>query len=183
MSPQELKDVIINKILIVEGGYVNHPSDKGGATNYGITEAVARSNGFTGDMRDLPRELAYSIYEKQYWSVNKLTEIASLSAGIAEELADTGVNMGVKTAATFLQRTLNALNMKGDLFPNLVVDGLIGTKSLTALSLVLNKRKGSELAILRMLNSLQGARYIELTETREANKDFVLGWFLNRVTM
>ena len=28
---------IINDIIRKEGGYVNHPDDKGGSTNYGIT--------------------------------------------------------------------------------------------------------------------------------------------------
>lgn len=37
-----------------EGRYVNHPSDPNGATNWGITERVARANGYQGDMRTLP---------------------------------------------------------------------------------------------------------------------------------
>ena len=37
-----------------EGGFVDHPSDPGGATRYGITERVARANGYTGSMREFP---------------------------------------------------------------------------------------------------------------------------------
>lgn len=44
-----------------EGGYVNHPSDPGGATNHGITQAVAREKGYEGDMRDLKRECDFPI--------------------------------------------------------------------------------------------------------------------------
>ncbi|MEL7831823.1 glycosyl hydrolase 108 family protein [Citromicrobium bathyomarinum] len=44
-----------------EGGYVNHPSDPGGATNHGVTVAVAREKGFSGNMRDLKRECDFPI--------------------------------------------------------------------------------------------------------------------------
>ena len=46
----------------VEGGYADDPADLGGKTNLGITEAVARRHGYTGDMRDLTDSLAYHIY-------------------------------------------------------------------------------------------------------------------------
>ena len=47
---------IIAGILVVEGGYVNHPSDPGGETNYGITKSTAVRHGYTGSMVDLPKE-------------------------------------------------------------------------------------------------------------------------------
>jgi hypothetical protein len=43
---------LIDALIEREGGYVNNPADKGGATNFGITEAVARANGYAGPMRD-----------------------------------------------------------------------------------------------------------------------------------
>ena len=57
------KKDIINHVIEIEGGYVDDPSDSGGETNYGITKAVARRYGYAGHMRDLPREVAYQIYE------------------------------------------------------------------------------------------------------------------------
>jgi hypothetical protein len=47
------------------------------------------------------------------------------------------------------------------------------------------KARGSqgEVVLLRMLNALQGARYIEITEERVQNEDFIYGWFLNRVVI
>lgn len=49
---------MIDGILAREGGFVDHPSDPGAATNFGITQRVARANGFTGDMRTLTRDQA-----------------------------------------------------------------------------------------------------------------------------
>ena len=57
---------IIVAVFAVEGGYVNNPKDPGGATNHGITEQVARQHDYKGDMRDLTREVAESIYYADY---------------------------------------------------------------------------------------------------------------------
>lgn len=58
---------LLEELIDREGGYVNHPSDRGGATKYGITEAVARAHGYSGAMRDLPRAEAAAIYRRLYW--------------------------------------------------------------------------------------------------------------------
>ena len=87
-------DQIIEGILGKEGGYVNNPNDKGGPTRWGITQTTARAYGYTGDMKALPRETAKAIYLSQYWTEPKFDRIAELSPSIAQELCDTGVNMG-----------------------------------------------------------------------------------------
>lgn len=56
----------LDELIKREGGYVNNPADRGGETKYGITEAVARTNGFKGNMKDLPLDVAKAIYKKQY---------------------------------------------------------------------------------------------------------------------
>lgn len=178
----ELKTRIINSIIDTEGGYVDNRNDSGGKTNWGITEYVARKNGYQGDMRDLPRSTAFSIYEKKYWDALKLDEIEILSQKITEELADTGVNMGVSRAAEFLQRSLNVLNQRGQHFADLRVDGDIGSRTLNALEIYLNKRgRDGEAVLFRMLNAMQGAFYVELAERREKDETFVFGWFRTRV--
>jgi len=177
-----LKEKIINEIIRIEGGYVNNPSDSGGATRYGITEAVARENGYTGDMRELPKEIAFKIYEDKYWEPLYLSAIEMMSSGIAEELADTGVNMGVERAAKFLQRSLNVLNNKGKIYPDLTVDSQLGVKTLRALGDYLAYRgTEGEHVLLKMLNSLQGSFYVVLSERREKDEAFVFGWFKHRI--
>ena len=177
-----LKKQIIDEIINREGGYVDDLCDSGGETNFGITVAVARANGYMGKMKDMTRQFAFDIYVSKYWDVLNLDKIEQYSALIAEELADTAVNMGTGRAAEFLQRSLNALNDGGRLYPDLKVDNSVGNKTIEALAAYLKQRGNKGVIImLRALNSLQGAFYIELAEKREKDEKFLAGWLLNRV--
>ena len=60
-------DDLIEDLVEREGGYVNHPADRGGPTNWGITEAVARRQGYVGDMNAMPQSDAAAIYKRLYW--------------------------------------------------------------------------------------------------------------------
>lgn len=174
---------VVGRIIEREGGYVNHPSDRGGATKYGITEAVARANGYRGDMRDMPEHLAWTIYLDRFWTGPGFDRIAILSHRIAEELADTGVNMGPSVAATWLQRWLTALNRRGLDYPDLIADGVIGPVTCAAVRSYFLKRGTAEgeRVLLIALNCSQGHRYLELAEGRAANEDFLFGWLSERV--
>ena len=179
MDVDELIDALIER----EGGYSNHPSDRGGPTNYGITEAVARAHGYSGSMRNLPREEAAAIYRRLYWLRPRFDQVAKRSKKVAGELFDTGVNMGPAVAATFLQRALSALNRDRKDYPDLVPDGRIGAATLSALDTFLQIRgkAGGEAVLLRALDALQGERYIRLAERRPANEAFLYGWLANRL--
>lgn len=174
-----LKERIINTIIDVEGGYVDDPNDSGGETNFGITLQVARANGYFGPMRDLPRPLAYDIYAAKYWDAVSGDALSALSDHVAEEVVDTAVNMGPGRAGRFLQRALNVLNRQEDIYLDLKVDGAIGPATIGALKSYLAVR--DELPLVRALNCLQGAFYIELAERREKDEAFVYGWLKNRV--
>ena len=165
-----------------EGGYVNDPSDSGGPTNHGITEKVARENGYTGDMRDLSPPKAEQIAKCEYWDVMGLDDVAATSEAIAEEMFDTGFNAGPERAMRFLQRSLNALNRLQKDYPDMIVDGKFGRKTMRALFDYHRLRKGTGIRILlRCLNGLQLAFYIKLVERREKDERFLNGWVLNRV--
>ena len=174
-----LKDEIINDIIRVEGGYVNDVNDSGGETNFGITRIVARDNGFMDDMNRMSKQDAFNIYVAKYWEVVKADDIVELSEAIAAEVVDTSVNMGPNRAGKFLQRSLNVLNNRGSLYPDLIVDGNIGPATISALTSYLNTRSSDTL--VKMLNCLQGAYYVELAERREKDERFIYGWFNNRV--
>ena len=171
-------------LLKAEGGWVNNPDDPGGETNFGVTVAVARENGFTGPMRDMTREDATRIYRAVYFDKPGFAQVFAVSPAIGGELFDTGVNMGVAVASKFLQRCLNALNGKGRDYADLAVDGQLGPSSLAALKAFLAKRgDGGEHVLLKALNCLQGARYIELAERNVNLESFVYGWLANRVDL
>lgn len=179
-----LKKLTINEIIRTEGGYVNDPSDSGGETKYGITKAVALSYGYTGEMIDFPRYLAVKIYEDWYWNAVKGDRLVYISEDVAKEVVDTGVNMGVARAVIFLQRSLNAFNLNGQYYADLSVDGLMGSKTLTALEDYLMFRGDEgERVLTNALNCLQGAAYIELAENREKDEKYVYGWLRSRVKL
>lgn len=174
-----LKQHIIDDIIHVEGGFVDDPNDSGGATNYGITEAVARSYGYTGHMRDLPRSVAFDIYVAKYWDAVLADKIRVISNPVAAEVVDTAVNMGTGRAGTFLQRSLNVLNDRGRLYPDIKIDGRIGPGTISALESLVKIR--GDATLVKMLNCLQGAFYVDLAERREKDEKFINGWFKNRV--
>ncbi len=181
MKANNLKEKIIGKIIEIEGGYSNNSKDRGGRTKYGITSKTAYANGYIGDIKHLPYSKAYKIYSKKYWDINMLDDIAYLSIAIAEEVADTGVNMGPSTAGKFLQRSLNVLNRGGELFDDVHVDGKIGLRTVSALRDFLKIRgEDGEKVLLRMLNALQTNRYILIAEEDESQEEYLYGWVLNR---
>lgn len=101
-----------------EGGYANHPEDPGGETMWGVTARVARSDGYTGPMRDLPRERAKSIYKRLYWAS---VQADQLPVALRFDVFDGAVNSGPTQATKWLQRAVGA-----------TADGIIGPRTLAA---------------------------------------------------
>lgn len=98
-----------------EGGYT---VDDGGPTNWGITEAVARRNGYVGDMKDLPREVAMNIAQKEYWLPNHCDQF---SDEVAFQVLDAAYNGG--SPARWLQEAVGV-----------PVDGVIGPVTIQAVN-------------------------------------------------
>lgn len=81
-----------------------------------------------------------------------------------------------------MQRSLNALNMKGASYPDMTVDGDVGRTTLRCFNTYMDVRgPRGETVLYRMLNALQGSFYVELVERREKDEKFIFGWFLSRV--
>lgn len=176
-------DEMIDGILKREGGYVNHPSDPGGSTNYGITQAVARANGYTGDMRKLPIETARTIYRRQYVEKPGFLGIAEIDPLVAEEVIDSGVNAGQKRAALWFQQALNVLNRRGQDYADIAADGIVGKGTLAAFQALRRKRgevKARQL-MLKALNGLQFMHYFNLADGGTKFEDFFAGWLDSRI--
>lgn len=184
MPPSSIFLKYLQKMFNIEGLYSNDPSDSGGATMLGITEVVARANGYAGPMDKMSPTIARDIFYNQYWAIQRLDDIASLSEGIAYELFDTGVNCGIGTSGLFLQECLNGLNRLEKDYPDVKTDGLIGPLTVYTLKQFLTFRgQKGELVMLRLLNCLQGARYLDLTQARKKDEKWLFGWVLQRVTL
>ena len=111
-------DTAFDLLLDHEGGFSDHAADPGGKTRYGTTEAVARQAGYTGDMRELPVEVAKQIYLERYW---KPISADDLPPGIRYTVFDAAVNSGPRQAVRWLQRALGVPD-----------DGILGPRTLTA---------------------------------------------------
>lgn len=174
----------IDNILAREQGFIDHPDDKGGPTNYGITQATARASGFTGPMQELPEAMARAIYRERYITRPAFDAVAQISAPIAAELIDTGVNMGPAVASEFLQRWLNGFNQQGSRYADLFVDGRIGAVTLNSLAAFLKWRGAEgERVMVCALNCTQGARYLDIAESSPRQESFLYGWIRSRVLL
>lgn len=173
---------VIDSIVEKEKGYVDHPNDHGGPTNYGITQRVARENGYTGPMQDMPLSLARAIYRNRYIITPQFDKVGLIDEAVARELVDTGVNMGPPRAAEMFQRWLNGFNLQGSRYADVFVDGRIGDVTLDAFRAYRRWRgdEGSRVMVAA-LNCTQGMRYLELAEGNDTQEDFLYGWLRSRV--
>ena len=160
-------------VFAVEGGYSNNPADPGGETNHGVTAAVARSHGYDGPMRELPKETAQQIYIGSYVEGPGFHRIVAISPAVGEKLVDAGVNAGTGRSARWFQQALNHLSRGGADFPLVAVDGQIGAQTLAAYRALEGKRgriKACEL-VLKLLDAQQGTHYMSLNQPT-----FIVGW-------
>lgn len=110
-------DACLTEILKHEGGYVDHPSDPGGATNMGIThQTLARWRGLNSvpkaAVKALTRTEAAAIYEHRFWRPILGDE---MPFGVDLAVFDYGVNSGPSRSVKDLQRVLGVK-----------VDGVVG---------------------------------------------------------
>jgi lysozyme family protein len=169
---------VIGHVLGLEGGYSNDPRDPGGETMWGITVRIARQNGYTGPMRELPRLEAIRIYRAVFWTPLRLDEVAQVSIAVASELFEANVNMWHGAAGSFLQRSLRALGAQ------LELDGEVGPQTVLALRTYLSRRgHEGEVVLLRCLNGLQLADYVRQVEAQPAKAAFFYGWVRARVVI
>lgn len=111
-------DEAFTRLMGHEGGFVDHPADPGGATCWGITERVARANGYAGSMRDLSQATAMDIARREYWDAVSADLLPAL---VRFEVFDGAYNSGAAQSIKWLQRAVYV-----------TPDGVIGPKTLMA---------------------------------------------------
>jgi len=159
------------KLMRHEGGYVDDPVDRGGATNKGITfrtfQAFARSNlgiePTPENHRALTIKQASVIYRNQYWNVVQGDKIPWLN--FAEMICDWYINSGT-WAITALQRMINRRN---GMF--LVIDGDLGPNTLAGLL----ELADPELAYIEY-KLARKEYYRTLVRNNPSQEKFLKGW-------
>ncbi|ATR86802.1 UNVERIFIED_CONTAM: glycoside hydrolase family 108 protein [Acinetobacter baumannii] len=142
----------LKRVLQHEGGYVNHPSDPGGETNYGITKSVARQYGYKGSMKDIPMDIVEKIYKNQYWDAMSCD---SFPFSVGFQLFDAAVNHGQLNARKLLQRAVGVKD-----------DGIVGSLTLAAV------RKQPQFALISLFNSKRIEFYTKISTFNAFGK----GW-------
>lgn len=113
-------DKMIKKILAHEGGFIDDIDDRGGATNFGITQITYSQwlgrPASVNDVRAMDIETAKEIYLTNYYYAPRIN---SLPKSIQPQVFDCSINHGPFRAIKFLQ---NVCNLAG--FDPLIVDGV-----------------------------------------------------------
>ena len=148
-------------ILRSEGGYVDDPVDRGGATNFGITQKTydawrVKNRLDKVGVRDITTDEVEAIYHSQYWSAAKCDALpwpASLCH------FDASVNHGPRNAAKLLQRVVGV-----------TPDGKIGPQTLGAVS----RTPGYKLTTVLLFGRI--AFYVKIVGARPSQIKFLRGW-------
>lgn len=117
-------DRAFDMVIVHEGGYVDHPSDPGGATNLGCTKAVWEQ--YVGhevtkdDIKALTKEDVKPLYKKRYWDA---IHGDALPSGLDYCLFDCAINSGTGRAAKFIQQIVGV-----------PADGAIGNNTIAAIN-------------------------------------------------
>lgn len=151
----ELFNKCVEVVLKHEGGYVNHPDDPGGETNFGISKRYFPDE----DIKNLTKERAKELYYTRFWIPMNLF-------GIEDELAvlhifDMGVNAGRHRAVRMAQEIAHVTE-----------DGLCGPITRNAIN------KTEHFAYMYALRRKE--YYTNLTKRNPKLLVFLKGW-INRV--
>lgn len=160
-------DTILDEIIRHEGGYVNHPADRGGPTKFGITAQTLGAWRKLGrpataaEVEALTEPEARAIYHQQYIirpGFDAITHPALLNL-----LVDAAVHAGPKRAVRWLQKALG-----------ITADGVIGPKTRAALD-------AADQGVLYAKVLWQRLRHIGRLITSDPKQSaFASGW-MNRI--
>jgi len=162
-------DEMINEVLRKEGGFVNHPADRGGPTKFGITQATLsrflEKAATVDDVRLLDIETARDIYELRYYHQPRIDK---LPEAIQPFVFDCAVNHGPRRAIQFVQTVCN----EAKLGP-LAVDGFMGPKTKAVADACYAAMQGW---LLLALIQERKMFYLTIVANDESQKVFLKGW-------
>ncbi len=165
-------DDVFDVILEHEGGLSDDPNDPGDITKYGISLKFLESEGVdidgdgdsdADDIRALTKKFAKEIYYHRWWLKYRYERITNLT--VATKVVDLAINMGANRAHKVVQRAVNHV------YPGLlVVDGILGVKSLVAINHMPEKVLMDEIRLEAK------EYYLSLVERNPKLNVFINGW-------
>lgn len=156
----------VDYVLENEGGFVNIAADRGGATNFGITQhdlAFWRGTGITvDDVKTLTKDEAKEIYRVLYWEPLEIEKIKDQASATC--ILDSSVLYGLETAAKLAQKTVNLCGLA------LEIDGDLGVASIAAINSIPEKQ------FVEAYHNLVVARINAIVESHPQQSVFKKGW-------
>lgn len=161
--PETLFARAMRFVLQYEGGFVDHPSDPGGATNLGISLRYARGLGRlmdldrdgdvdAADIRLITPEIAAGLYRRDFWDTVRADDLPPAIAVVA---FDAAINCGPGRAARWMQAAVGASQ-----------DGVLGPRTLAAIG------RADPAAVVAEMLALRFVHHANLPHWR----NFGLGW-------
>jgi lysozyme family protein len=184
-------DLCYAKVMKHEGGYANNSLDYGGETYCGISRRFFphwQGWGYIDHLIDTYGEIKHNtiipelaptvkkFYRKQFWNNIQADHFADQS--LACTVFDTAVNCGIAAAGRFLQKALNACNNRQKIYPDLIVDGAIGNKTIAALNSAVKANRAH--IVHNAFTCLRGCYYLDIMQNDESQEAWAFAW-LNRL--
>lgn len=110
-------DRAFDRLMRLEGGYVNDPRDPGGETKWGISKRAFPSL----EIASLTREDARDLYRRELWDKHEMEQIPE---SVSYQVFDFAVHSGIDTAMRKLQQAVGVAD-----------DGYIGPITRAAMAL------------------------------------------------
>ncbi len=164
----------VEALLADEGGYVCHPNDPGGETNFGISKRRYPEV----DVKALTREQAIALYARDFW--NPLYDKIPLQK-LADKLFGASVNMTHGDTRPYYETPMKAVELLqlalSDERSSVTVDGKFGPQTLMAVKLM------PASTLLRAYRARLAWHYAELRAADAGRKPFCLGWMRRAVAV
>lgn len=169
-------DESIKVILAHEGGWVNHPSDPGAETNFGISTLIIKRENITaeelgiapntmfkdGYLKPMKVDNAKALYKKLFWDRYKYGNI--IDQAVATKVFDCAVNCGPGRSHKMAQKAVNACG------GNVTVDGLLGPKTFAAINAI------DPVVFVRAFANEMRSYYNSIVAVRPSLKVFIKNW-------
>jgi lysozyme family protein len=187
-----------DKTLIAEGQWSDQIDDPGGETMNGVSriffpswsgwdivdsvkvDGAPQFDRLTPAQKSSLDTAVEEFYRKNFWNRIQGDRIPDSLQSIADELFDTAVNMDVPKAVRFLQSALNVLNRNGKSYADIPEDGIMGGTTLNSMQHYDGNAEETQI-LLKVMNILQGAKYVEIMKNSPAMERFARGWVGRRV--